>query len=239
MLQRAIILSFLLIPAFVSARPIVVELYTSQGCASCPPADALLGQMVGRQDLLPLSFHVDYWDHLGYKDEFAIPQSQRRQKVYNVRFEIDSLFTPQVVVDGLATAIGSHKNAIEKIISSANASLDEIPIEVHLDKEKNEMTIKVSGVDDGVDVERFPNYLDVWLVTFVKGFSTPVDAGENVGKDLPSYNIVRRLVLLGKWNQRTNFYTFPLDNFAEDAMAILVQQEEGGRIFGSNVFYQR
>ena len=239
MLHRAIIICFLLLPTFASARPIVVELYTSQGCSSCPPADALLGQMVGREDLLPLSFHVDYWDHLGFKDEFAIPQSQRRQKVYNVHFEIDSLFTPQVVVDGLATAIGTHKNAINKIITQANASLDDIPIEFRLDKENNEMTIKVAGVDDGVDVERFPNYLDVWLVTFVKGFSTPIDGGENVGKDVPSYNIVRRLVLLGKWNQRTNFYKFPLDNFAEDAMAILVQQEEGGRIYGSNVFYQR
>ena len=239
MLRCAIILCFLLLPPLATARPIVVELYTSQGCSSCPPADALLGQMVGRQELLPLSFHVDYWDHLGFKDPFAIPQSQRRQKVYNVRFEIDSLFTPQVVVDGLATAVGSHKNAIEKIIRSANASLDDIPIEFRMDKENNEMTIKVSGVDNGVNVDLFPNYLDVWLVTFQKGFSTPVDGGENVGKDLPSYNIVRRLVLLGKWNQRTNFYKFPLDNFAEDGMAILVQQEEGGRILGSGVFYQR
>jgi len=94
-------------------------------------------------------------------------------------------------------------------------------------------------VDNGVNVDRFPNYLDVGLVTFQKGFSTPVDGGENVGKDLQNYNIVRRLALLGKWNQRTNFYKFPLDNFAEDGMAILVQQEEGGRIFGSGVFYQR
>ena len=94
-------------------------------------------------------------------------------------------------------------------------------------------------MDDGVDVTRMPLYLDVWFVAFNKGSHTLINGGENVGKDVPSYNIVRRFVLLGKWNQRSTFFHFPLDNIVEDAIAILVQEEEGGRILGAQTYYQR
>lgn len=239
MLHRIIFLCLLLLPLGLQARPIVVELYTSQGCSSCPPADALMGELVGRQDILPLSFHVTYWDHLGWKDGFGLEQSEKRQKVYNTRFQIDSYFTPQAVVDGLATCIGSQRKAMGKIFTKAGAQMDDIPVQIRIDKEKNDITIKVFGLDDGVDVTQMPSYLDVWLVTFAKGYRTQIEGGENVGKDVPSYNIVRRLMLLGKWNQRTNFYHLPLDNFMEDAMAVLVQGEEGGRIMGVGTYYQR
>lgn len=239
MLHRILIFGLLLLPLSLQARPVVVELYTSQGCSSCPPADAFMGELTSRPEVLPLSFHVDYWDYLGFKDGFAIAQATRRQKVYNTRFQIDSLFTPQAVVDGLATAIGSHRKAVGKIIAKATETQADIPVEIRINKEKNEIAVRVVGLDNGVDVSRLPSYLDVWLVTFQKGYRTPVDAGENVGKDLPSYNIVRRLVLLGKWNQRTNFYHLPLDNFTEDALAILVQEETGGRIMGVGTYYQR
>ena len=239
MLRRTLLFFTLFLPLTLAARPVVVELFTSQGCSSCPPADAMLGEMIGKPDLLPLSFHVTYWDYLGWKDEFALAQSDRRQKRYNTKLEIDSLFTPQVVVDGLATAIGTHRNAITKIITKANENLPDIPVNISVDKEKEEVLIKVSGVDDGVQVDRLPIYLDVWVVTFQKGFRTPISGGENVGKDVASYNIVRKLILLGKWNQRTSFFRFPLNNFVEDAMAILVQEEEGGRIMGVGTYYQR
>lgn len=239
MLRLALILAFLLIPPALAARPIVVELYTSQGCSSCPGADALMGELVGRQDMLPLSFHVTYWDYLGWKDEFAIEQSERRQKAYNTRFEIDKLFTPQAVVDGLATAIGTHRNAIGKIFYKAQEHHDDIPIRVTVDKEKNEVTIKVNGVDDGVEVGHLPAYLDVWLALFDKGFRTQIHGGENVGKEVPTYNVVRKFFHLGKWNQRSSFYRIPLDSFTEDGLAVLVQEEEGGRIMGATAYYQR
>jgi hypothetical protein len=239
MLRRIIFLCFLLLPLSLTARPIVVELYTSEGCAACPPAEALMGELVGRKDVLPLTFHVTYWDHLGWKDGFGLEQSDKRQKIYNTHYGIDSYFTPQAVVDGLATCIGSQRKAMGKIMTKAYAQMDDIPVQIRIDKEKNEITVKVSGLDDNVDVRNMPMYLDVWLVTFAKGYRTNIEGGENVGKDVPSYNIVRRLVLLGKWNQRTNFYRFPLDRFDEDALAILVQGEEGGRIMGVGTYYQR
>lgn len=237
--MRIVAVLLLLLASPLQARPFVVEFFTSQGCAACPPADAIVGEFVNRPDLLPLAYHVDYWDYMGYKDPFALAQSERRQKQYNMRFGIDSLFTPQVVVDGLATAIGSHRKAIDKILRRAMEDKPDIPISMTRDPEKNEMIVKVSGLDDGLAVGGFPNHADIWMVTFLKGYRTPVDGGENVGKDLANFNIVRQLVLLGKWSQRTEFHRIPLDNFTEDALTILVQEEDGGRILGATVFYQR
>lgn len=227
------------IAPLVKMRPIVVELYTSQGCTSCPPADAFAGELANRADVLPLSFHVDYWDYIGWKDPFAIPEASKRQKKYNTVLGIGSYFTPQMVIDGVTPTVGSHKNAVNKSIEKLKFNAPSIPMTVSVDKERGELVLKVAGVEDGVQVETLPDYLDVWMVTYNRGYTTPVDAGENVGKEIPTYNVVRRLSLLGKWNQRSNFYRIKLEGFREDAVAFILQQEEQGRIMGVVTFANR
>lgn len=227
------------IAPLVTARPIVVELYTSQGCASCPAADEFLGELVNRSDVLPISFHVDYWDYIGWKDPFAIPGSTKRQKVYNKGFGIGSLYTPQMVIDGVTPTVGSHRNAVLKSIEKLKFNAPSLPMQTSVDRERNELVLRVAGVDDGIQVDALPQYLDIWMIPFNRGFSTPIDAGENRGKELRNYNIARKLVLIGKWNQRSNYFRVKLDTMREDGVAFIAQAENQGRIMGATVFYQR
>src|SRR5271165_7339833 len=92
--------------AFASSRPAVVELFTSEGCSSCPPAEAYVGELAQRADVLALTFHVDYWDDLGWRDRFALPEAVRRQRNYARRLRLSSIYTPQVVLDGRADFVG-------------------------------------------------------------------------------------------------------------------------------------
>src|SRR5271169_3162894 len=105
--------------AHAGERPIVVELFTSEGCSSCPPADALLAELAGRPDVLALSFHVDYWDRLGWKDPFSSPDATRRQHGYADLLGLATVYTPQMIVDGRWQAVGSDRSEVERALGSA------------------------------------------------------------------------------------------------------------------------
>ena len=109
-------------PARAAERPIVVELFTSEGCSSCPPADALLGELATRPNVLALSFHVDYWDRLGWKDPFSSPEATARQQHYARLLGLDTVYTPQIVVDGSWEAVGSDQAAVERALDQARRS---------------------------------------------------------------------------------------------------------------------
>jgi hypothetical protein len=112
--------------AHAQPRPVVVELFTSQGCSSCPPADAYLGQLSRHSDVLALAFHVDYWDDLGWRDRFALPQAAERQNVYARNLHRSSLYTPQLVVDGRFDSLG-HAEAVARALSERR---DGVPVTV-------------------------------------------------------------------------------------------------------------
>src|SRR5436190_20900837 len=114
-------------------RPTVVELFTSQGCSSCPPADALLAQLAGRPDLLALSFHVDYWDRLGWKDPFSSAAATQRQHRYAELLGLATVYTPQMVVDGKWQAVGSDRSDVEQALSSARRSRGGVPVALAVD----------------------------------------------------------------------------------------------------------
>src|SRR5690242_11593741 len=115
-------------PLRAGQRPIVVELFTSEGCSSCPPADALLAELASRPDVLALSFHVDYWDRLGWKDPFSSPDATRRQHGYADLLGLATVYTPQIVVDGKWQAVGSDHGEVEHALGAARRNRDEVPV---------------------------------------------------------------------------------------------------------------
>lgn len=180
----------LLSPAAAAERPVVVELFTSQGCSSCPPADAYLIELSkGRRDVLPLAFHVTYWDQLGWKDPFSLPSATERQSQYGRRFG-DGSYTPEIVVDGAAGMVGSHRSAVSSAIERAKRE-SVTAAAVRVTRNGKNVSIEVgSGSGNG----------RVLLIGFDPEHTTPIGRGENGGRTLKEANIVRSIRPVGVWS---------------------------------------
>jgi hypothetical protein len=204
-------------------RPAVLELYTSQGCSSCPPADALLGEFSQMPNVVALAFHVDYWDSTGWRDHFALHTAVRRQQQYVETLGLSSAFTPQVVVDGRSSFIGSDKR---RILAAIAEPLNTIPISV--DVARGDLTVTVP---ERQGRERY----DVNVIAYLPQATTNVQRGENSGRTLREFNIVRQFRALGVWNGRESVFRVPVDSFPGDAtrVAVLLQRDQQGPIVGS------
>jgi hypothetical protein len=203
--------------------PAVVELYTSQGCSSCPPADALLGELSQTPNVVALAFHVDYWDSIGWRDQFGLPTSARRQHRYVEILGLSSAFTPQMVVDGRSSFVGSDRR---RILAAIAEPLSTIPISVEV--ARGEITVTVP---ERQDRERY----DVNLVAYLPQAATNVEHGENSGRTLREFNIVRQFRSLGVWSGRESVFRAPVDSLPGDAtrVAVLLQRDQQGPIVGS------
>ncbi len=201
-----------------AAQPIVVELFTSQGCSSCPPANASLAAVSARPDVLALSFGVTYWDYLGWKDTFAQPQFTERQIAYEPHLGHGGPFTPQIVVNGMADTVGNRQSDVEHLI--ARARLDGPAIAL-----KDNVVSITAGPSDGE--------ADVWLVQYdPHTIDVPVARGENEGVTLPHKNVVRALTRIGDWSGRAATYRImPAANGL--STAILIQKPHGGAIIAA------
>ena len=210
-------------------RPAVVELFTSEGCNSCPPAEAYVGELAGRNDVLALAFHVDYWDDLGWRDRFGLSQSVQRQRAYARSLRLSSVYTPEVVIDGRADYVGSNRigigNALKEkregvpvILSVGNGEAD-----VRLEAPSGEAPGKkeVGG--------------DVVLVAYLRKAVTAIGRGENAGRTLDEYNIVRAVMRLGRWNGGAQEFHAKLSSLPQDAtdVAVLVQLPGQGAVVGA------
>ena len=203
--------------------PAVVELYTSQGCSSCPPADALLGVLSQMPNVLALAFHVDYWDSIGWRDHFALPMARERQRRYVETLGLSSAFTPQVVVDGRSSFVGSDK---PRILAAMAEPLITIPILI--DVARGELIVTVP---ERPDQERY----DVNLIAYLPEAATNVGRGENSGRTLREFNIVRQFRTLGAWNGQQSEFRAAVNSFPADAtrVAVLLQRNQQGPIVGS------
>ncbi len=203
--------------------PAVVELFTSQGCSSCPPADALLGELSQNPNVVALAFHVDYWDSIGWRDRFAIPTATERQRRYVETLGLPSAFTPQVVVDGRGSFVGSDKR---RILEAIREPLDTIPIRVEVAGGELTVTVPRSGNRAGYEVN---------LVAYLPEAVTAVGRGENSGRTLKEFNIARQFRSLGVWNGQEAVFRAPLDSLPPEAsrVAVLLQQAQQGPIAGS------
>jgi len=207
--------------------PTVVELYTSQGCSSCPPADALLGKLAKMEGILALSFHVDYWDYIGWKDPFAKPINSQRQREYSRIFRKSYVYTPQMVIHGMAEATGSNAAAINASIKHAKLAPD-TPIKLTRLK-SGDLKIRIAR-------GRQPGQASVWLVFFDPVHSTKIRRGENRGVKLNNYNVVRSLQKIGDWRGQRLALTIPaakLTDHQGQGCAVFLQNAQKGPILGA------
>ncbi|TPG09936.1 DUF1223 domain-containing protein [Sphingomonas oligophenolica] len=201
-----------------AAQPTVVELFQSQGCSSCPPANAAVNAITDRPDVLALSFGVTYWDQLGWKDTFASPRYTARQWDYAHHAGRAQVATPQVIVNGGTAIVGSNRQQLAQTIASAGSP-------------KGGPALEAAG--DAVKVGALTNAKPstVWLVRYdPKSREVPIRAGENGGKTLPHRDIVRQLVKLGDWRGAAVRYPLPAPSESGLRTAVLVQQGTGGAI---------
>jgi hypothetical protein len=199
--------------ANAQTRPAVVELFTSEGCSSCPPAEAYIGELAQRRDVLALAFHVDYWDDLGWRDRFGLPEAVQRQRAYAKTLRLSSVYTPQIVIDGQGDFVGSDRAAIGRALSGNRNG-----VAVALSVRDGEVLI-----DLGAREKIAP--CDVLLVAYLRTAVSAIGRGENAGRTLKEFNIVRDLRSLGRWDGQPRLYRSPVNSLPRDAtdVAVLVQ----------------
>ncbi|MCJ2016566.1 DUF1223 domain-containing protein [Methylobacterium sp. E-065] len=201
-------------PAAATERPVVVELFTSQSCSSCPPAEALIGRLAHEgAEILPLAFHVTYWNHLNWRDPYALPAATARQEAYAARLG-GPTYTPQAVIDGTVVLVGSDEAAVRGAIARARAAGPGIPLA--LTREGDQLVVRV-GTGNG-DAQ-------VVLVGFDPSHTTRVLRGENAGRTLEQANVVRAIRDLGRWSGGAA--TFAAARPEGEAAAVLLQAEDG------------
>ncbi len=219
----ALLVSTLLTACFNSAeaaeRPVVVELFTSQSCSSCPPAEALLTRLAHEgADVLPLALHVTYWNHLDWRDAYSLPAATARQEAYAARLGNGS-YTPQAVVDGRAGFVGSDEATLRGAIARARATSAAIPLD--LTRDGAGLTVKLgAGSGSGTLV----------LVGFDPSHTTRVARGENAGRTIEQANVVRSLREIGRWSGVPVTLTVPAPH--GETAAVLLQSSDG-RILGA------
>ncbi|WP_321344162.1 DUF1223 domain-containing protein [Breoghania sp.] len=226
----------LLLPSSAAADPkAVIELFTSQGCSSCPPADRLLGELAKQEDLIVLSLPVNYWDYLGWKDTLASTDNSARQRAYAELRGDRAVYTPQAVVNGRRHAIGSDKRALLNAIKGAGG----LPVSVKAEMGADSLDIHVgAGETPGM-------MATVWLVLFDHKREVPIARGENGGRTITYHNVVRRMQAIGMWKGKPATYSMPRGELVKAGMqgcAVLIQGEDGnghpGPIVGATYLAQ-
>jgi hypothetical protein len=208
----AVLLMLAAAPA--QARPVVVELFTSEACSSCPPAEALLAELKQDPGVLALAFHVTYWNGPAWADKYSLTGATDRQSAYAVLEHSQDVYTPEAVVDGLSGMVGSDRGAVTGAIAAAQAA------------QGQDVAVSVSGTDKvTVKVGDGSGAATVWLFGFDGMHMTRIGGGENGGATLREVNVVRSIASLGGWSGTAMTYTMPKP--AGEHMAVLLQAADG------------
>lgn len=206
-------------------NPVVVELYTSQGCSSCPPADKLLRQLAGRTDVLALALHVDYWDYIGWKDEYANPAHTVRQKGYAHAAGRNMIYTPQMIVMGQEDVVGAHAMELADLIVRHQRAAPKVQVAVR--RTGNRVVIGIRPLAGPLD-----GPLDVHLVRFTPLHHAEITRGENAGRNLEYANVVDGWAVLGQWDGQGGT-EIPVTLEGDRPAAVLVQRPGYGPILAA------
>jgi len=211
----------LAVPCLAQQQPVVVELYTSQGCSSCPPADAILKELGGRDDVIAIALHVDYWDYIGWKDAFGHPAHADRQRAYAAHAGRRSVYTPEMVVQGQTDIVGAKPMALSKAIADHQAMEQRMTLEA----QRSGQTLRVQGAIPSGNV--VPMEIHVLHITPVQ--TTEITRGENRGNTFEYTNIAHDWRVAAVWDGRA-----PLDLEivvrGTDPVVVLVQEADAGPI---------
>ena len=209
-----------------ASKPVVVELFTSQGCSSCPPADRILGHLADRDDVIALGFHVNYWDRLGWPDPFATKAGTDRQYAYSPALGRRNVYTPQMVVDGRYDVVGFHAERIKVAIAQAEA-MSESRLEVRLEWRGSGRLGYALPAGDGA--------ARVHLVRFARKLDQDIERGENAGRHLSYSNVVREIVQVAEWHGAAMESEIEVDTEQDTAggVALLVQDSRTMRMLGA------
>ncbi|MBF9059141.1 DUF1223 domain-containing protein [Rhodobacterales bacterium HKCCSP123] len=211
--------------------PVVVELFTSQGCAACPPADALLGELSMRDDVIALALHVDYWDYIGWEDVFARPEFTRRQQAYGHAAGSTVVYTPQMIVGGQERVVGVRPMAVAELIQAHRAQAD--PVTLSVEPRGGEYRVEA--------VAHMPPprpTMVVQLVSFMPHAEVEIERGERAGTVGSHYNVVTSWQVVGEWDG-TSPFTFALVPSSDRPHVVIVQEAGPGAILGAARIAQR
>jgi hypothetical protein len=204
----------------------VVELFTSQGCSSCPPADKVLGELAKDPSVVALSLPIDYWDYLGWKDTLADARFSARQKAYSRMRGDREVYTPQVVVNGSVHVIGSDWKGIESAIGETRKADGVMSVPVTMTQSGKQITISVAASSTGPAAM----HGEVWICSISKAVPISIGRGENGGREVTYYNVVRNLLKVGDWNGTSGSWTVPLENISREGVdAAVVYVQDGNR----------
>jgi hypothetical protein len=213
-------------PAQATDPRAVVELFTSQGCSSCPAADRLMGELSKDPSIVALSMPIDYWDYLGWKDTLADSRFSARQRAYShVRGDRD-VYTPQAVINGSVHVIGSDRSSIETAIGETEKASGVMSVPVSMSVTGGQINVSVAASRNGPAAM----HGEVWICSVSKAVPISIGRGENRGREITYYNVVRNLLKVGDWNGTSYSWTVPLENILRDGVdAAAVYVQDGNR----------
>ena len=221
----ALTLAAIVTPALAGEPRAVIELFTSQGCSSCPAADKLAGQMRQDPSVLVLSLPVDYWDYLGWKDTLALHGHTVRQQAYAQSRGDREVYTPQVVVNGSTHVIGSDRTGIEGAIGKTDKGLGVMSVPVTMSLAGKQINVSVAA-----SKEPTVSHGEVWICSIAKSVPITITRGENRGQQVTYHNVVRNLLKVGDWTGRPESWTVPIENLTRDGVdGAVVYVQDGNR----------
>ena len=214
----------LYLPSAAFAQNVVVELFTSQGCSSCPPADEILSELASEEGVIALGWHVDYWDYLGWKDEFSRSENTDRQRGYRDRWNLRSLYTPQAVIHGEAQTVGSSEQDIRMYVDQFQA--EKPLLEINFNTSEAVAIISVSAL-----ASRLPA-ADIFLARITPEATTSIRRGENAGRTISYVNVVEAMTWIANWNGKSDV-TVRASIRGDSKYVVLVQAKDFGPVLGA------
>lgn len=212
-------------PALAEPRA-VVELFTSQGCSSCPAADEILGDLSKDPSIVALSMPIDYWDYLGWKDTLADNRFTARQKAYSQMRGDRDVYTPQVIVNGSAHVIGSDRAAIERSVSDTRKNQDVMSVPVSMSVSGRQLNVSVASANGNHLFDRG----EIWICAISKSVPIAIGRGENSGREVIYHNVVRSWLKVGDWTGEAGTWAVPMENIVHNGVdAAVVYVQDGNR----------
>jgi len=221
-----------------ASPPVVVELFTSQGCSSCPPADAFMGELVGKPNVIGLSLNVDYWDYIGWRDTLASPANTKRQYDYAKKRGDNRVYTPQMVINGHRHVIGSDRPEVLRMIAEESRRTARSVVDLSIANLGGQMSVSVGPAPS--DILRRESAL--LLITLLPVVTVKIEKGENSGAQVSYFNVVRRIMPIGMWQGDASSVRLPKEDLLSDSLegcVCLLQMAQSGHIIGAATWGMR